>query len=106
MPVGSGNGHKGGPPPQLGRILDQLRAGNVVVVSRLNRLARSTRDSLETAEKPNEAQAGLTRANSSQPFRRGRMLSTTLTALMASSLNSSCHAGRDKSSDRTPIGRA
>ena len=46
-------------PPQLARMLDQLRASDVVVVSRLDRLARSTRDLLEIAEKLNEAEAGL-----------------------------------------------
>jgi DNA invertase Pin-like site-specific DNA recombinase len=30
--------------PQLDRMLDQLRAGDVVIVSRLDRLARSTRE--------------------------------------------------------------
>src|SRR4051812_716351 len=45
--------------PQLARMLDQLRAGDVVVVSRLDRLARSTRDLLEIAEQLNEAGAGL-----------------------------------------------
>ena len=40
--------------PQLARMLDQLRAGDVVVVSRLDRLARSTRDLLEIAEQLNE----------------------------------------------------
>ena len=45
--------------PQLVRMLDQLRAGDVVVVSRLDRLARSTRDLLEIAEQLNETQAGL-----------------------------------------------
>ena len=45
--------------PQLVRMLDQLRAGDVVVVSRLDRLARSTRDLLEIAEQLNEAEAGL-----------------------------------------------
>jgi DNA invertase Pin-like site-specific DNA recombinase len=45
--------------PQLVRMLDQLRTGDVVVVSRLDRLARSTRDLLEIAEQLNEAQAGL-----------------------------------------------
>ena len=45
--------------PQLARMLDQLRAGDVVVVSRLDRLARSTRDLLEIAEQLNEAEAGL-----------------------------------------------
>lgn len=45
--------------PQLVRMLDQLRAGDVVVVTRLDRLARSTRDLLEIAEQLNEAEAGL-----------------------------------------------
>lgn len=45
--------------PQLARMLDQLRAGDVVVVSRLDRLARSTRDLLEIAEQLNETEAGL-----------------------------------------------
>jgi DNA invertase Pin-like site-specific DNA recombinase len=45
--------------PQLVRMLDQLRAGDVVVVSRLDRLARSTRDLLELAEQLNKAEAGL-----------------------------------------------
>ena len=40
-------------------MFDQLRAGDVVVVSRLDRLARSTRDLLEIAEQLNEAGAGL-----------------------------------------------
>ena len=33
--------------PELRRMLDQLRAGDVVIVSRLDRLARSTRHLLE-----------------------------------------------------------
>ena len=45
--------------PELARMLDQLRAGDVVVVSRLDRLARSTRDLLEIAEQLKEAEAGL-----------------------------------------------
>src|SRR4051794_36218893 len=36
--------------PALTRMLDQLREGDVVVVARLDRLARSTRDLLENAE--------------------------------------------------------
>ena len=39
-------------------MLDQLRADDVVVVSRLDRLARSTRDLLDIAEQLNEAEAG------------------------------------------------
>jgi DNA invertase Pin-like site-specific DNA recombinase len=45
--------------PELNRMLDQLRAGDVVVVSRLDRLARSTRDLLEIAERLKEVDAGL-----------------------------------------------
>jgi DNA invertase Pin-like site-specific DNA recombinase len=45
--------------PELARMLDQLRSGDVVVVSRLDRLARSTRDLLEIAEQLKEAEAGL-----------------------------------------------
>ena len=45
--------------PELNRLLDQLRAGDVVVVSRLDRLARSTRDLLEIAEQLKGAEAGL-----------------------------------------------
>jgi DNA invertase Pin-like site-specific DNA recombinase len=44
---------------ELARMLDQLRAGDVVVVSRLDRLARSTRDLLEIAEQLKEAEADL-----------------------------------------------
>ena len=45
--------------PQLARMLDNLRDGDVVVVARLDRLARSTRDLLEIAEVLNEHGAGL-----------------------------------------------
>jgi len=45
--------------PELTRMLDQLRAGDVVVVSRLDRLARSTRDLLNIAEELKELEAGL-----------------------------------------------
>jgi DNA invertase Pin-like site-specific DNA recombinase len=45
--------------PGLAGMLDQLRAGDVVIVSRLDRLARSTRDLLEIAEQLKEAEAGL-----------------------------------------------
>src|SRR4051794_26232628 len=40
-------------------MLDQLRDGDVVVVARLDRLARSTRDLLEIAEQLKDAGAGL-----------------------------------------------
>ena len=45
--------------PELARLLDHLRAGDVVTVTRLDRLARSTRDLLDIAERIKEAGAGL-----------------------------------------------
>ena len=45
--------------PELARMVDQLRDDDVVVVTRRDRLARSTKDLLDIAEKLNEAGAGL-----------------------------------------------
>jgi DNA invertase Pin-like site-specific DNA recombinase len=45
--------------PELNRMLDQLRSGDVVVVSRLDRLARSTCDLLEIAGQLKGVGAGL-----------------------------------------------
>jgi DNA invertase Pin-like site-specific DNA recombinase len=45
--------------PELNRMLDQLRSGDVVVISRLDRLARSTCDLLEIAGQLKEVGAGL-----------------------------------------------
>jgi DNA invertase Pin-like site-specific DNA recombinase len=45
--------------PQLTRLLDQMRDQDTVVVCRLDRLARSTRDLLEIAELLRDAGAGL-----------------------------------------------
>lgn len=45
--------------PELARLLDHLRPGDVVTVTRLDRLARSTRDLLEIAERIQAAGAGL-----------------------------------------------
>lgn len=45
--------------PELARLLDHLRAGDVVTVTRLDRLARSTRDLLDIAERIQAAGAGL-----------------------------------------------
>ncbi len=45
--------------PELARLLDQLRDDDVVVITRLDRLARSTRDLLDMAEQIKEAKAGL-----------------------------------------------
>src|SRR6516165_3647438 len=43
---------------QLRRLLDQLDAGDVLMVTRLDRLARSTRDLLNTLAAITEKQAG------------------------------------------------
>ena len=45
--------------PELGRMLDHLRETDVVMVTRLDRLARSTKNLLDIAEQLNERQAGL-----------------------------------------------
>ena len=45
--------------PELARMLEQLREGDVVVVARLDRLARSTRDLLDIAEQLKDNGAGL-----------------------------------------------
>ena len=45
--------------PELARMLDALRDGDVVVVTRLDRLARSTKDLLDIAEQLNGIGAGL-----------------------------------------------
>src|SRR4029078_11189560 len=44
--------------PELHRLLDQLRTGDVLVVSRLDRLSRSLRDLLMIMERIKEAEAG------------------------------------------------
>ncbi len=45
--------------PELAKMLDHLRAGDVVVITRLDRLARSTRDLLDIAERLDATEAGL-----------------------------------------------
>ena len=45
--------------PELGRLLEHLRVSEVVTVTRLDRLARSTRDLLDIAERIKDAGAGL-----------------------------------------------
>ena len=45
--------------PELAKMLDHLQPGNVVTVTRLDRLARSTRDLLDIAERIGHAEAGL-----------------------------------------------
>lgn len=45
--------------PELAKMIEQLREGDTIVVARLDRLARSTKDLLDIAEKLKEAGAGL-----------------------------------------------
>lgn len=45
--------------PELARMIEPLRDDDTVVVTRLDRLARSTRNLLDIAEKLKEAGAGL-----------------------------------------------
>src|SRR5690606_17426801 len=45
--------------PELVKMLDNLRAGDVVTITRLDRLARSTRDLLDIAERLDATEAGL-----------------------------------------------
>lgn len=45
--------------PELARMLEQLRESDIVTVTKLDRLARSTRDLLEIADAINDAGAGL-----------------------------------------------
>ena len=45
--------------PQLAKMIEQLRDEDTVVVTRLDRLARSTRDLLDIAERLKEVGSGL-----------------------------------------------
>ena len=45
--------------PELARLMEHLRAGDVLVVTRLDRLARSTRDLLDIAQQLTDIDAGL-----------------------------------------------
>jgi DNA invertase Pin-like site-specific DNA recombinase len=45
--------------PELIRLLDQLRTGDILIVSRLDRLSRSLRDLLMIIERIKEAEAGI-----------------------------------------------
>jgi len=69
---------------QLERMLDHLRPGDTVLVTRLDRLARSTRDLLEIAERLRELGAGLRSlaepwADTSSPA--GRMILTVMAGI-------------------------
>nr|WP_181374931.1 recombinase family protein [Polaromonas sp. E19S]AWD72035.1 serine recombinase [Polaromonas sp. E19S] len=70
--------------PELARMLDHLRAGDVVTVTRLDRLARSTRDLLDIAERIQGTGAGLRSlaepwANTTTPA--GRMVMTVFAGI-------------------------
>ena len=58
--------------PELARMLDHLRAGDVVTITRLDRLARSTGDLLNIAERIKEAGAACVRWPSRGPTPRRR----------------------------------
>lgn len=69
---------------QLRRVLDQLDAGDVLMVTRLDRLTRSTRDLLNTVEAISGKQAGFrslsdTWADTTTPH--GRLMLTVLGGL-------------------------
>ena len=70
--------------PELARLLNQVREGDVLVVTRLDRLARSTRDLLDVAEQLRGADAGL-RGWSCPPRARpgcaGRMVLTVFAGI-------------------------
>jgi len=70
--------------PELTRLLDHLRGGDVVVVHRLDRLARSARDLLDIAELIRETDAGL--RSLSEPWadttsQAGRMVLTVFAGI-------------------------
>ena len=70
--------------PELARMLDHLRAGDVVTITRLDRLARSTGDLLAIAERIKEAGAGLRSlaepwADTSSPA--GKMILTVMAGI-------------------------
>jgi DNA invertase Pin-like site-specific DNA recombinase len=58
---------------QLGRLLDQLDAGDVLMVTRLDRLARSTRDLLNTLAVITDKKAVSAHSATHGPIRRRRM---------------------------------
>lgn len=87
--------------PELQRMLDHIRAGDVVIVTRLDRLARSTTDLLHIGERIAEAGAGLKSlaepwADTTTPA--GRMILTIFAAL--------ADFERSLINDRTSSGRA
>lgn len=97
---------------ELGRMLDQLREGDTVVVWKLDRLARSTRDLLEIADIIAKTNAGLRSlaepwADTTSPA--GRMIMTVFGGIAAFELDlirSRTSAGRIAAKQRgTRFGR-
>ncbi len=87
--------------PELGRLLDHLRPGDVLTVTRLDRLARSTTDLLHIAEQLKEKDAGLRSlaepwADTTSPA--GRMVLTIFAGI--------ADFERSLISERTSAGRA
>lgn len=87
--------------PELGRLLDHLRTGDVVTVTRLDRLARSTSDLLHIAERINDSGAGLRSlaepwADTTSPA--GRMVLTIFAGI--------ADFERSLIGERTSVGRA
>ncbi len=75
---------------QLRRVLDQLAAGDVLMVTRLDRLARSTRDLLNTLAAVTEKKAGfrsLGDAWADTTTAHGRLMLTVLGALRSLNAN-------------------
>jgi DNA invertase Pin-like site-specific DNA recombinase len=84
----------------LGRLLEQLRAGDTVIVWRLDRLARSTRDLLELVERIH--QAGATFQSLAEPWADttsavGKFIMTVFAGL--------AEFERDLIRERTRVGR-
>ena len=70
--------------PELSRLMEHLRAEDVLVVTRLDRLARSTRDLLDIAQQLTDVEAGLRSlaepwADSTSPA--GRMVLTVFAGI-------------------------
>ncbi len=72
--------------PKLEKLLDQLRKGDVLVVTRLDRLARSTSELLRIAERITEKNAGLQSLD--EPWgNRGRTPGGTASGGLAAAAN-------------------
>ena len=84
--------------PQLRRILDHLDAGDVLLVTRLDRLARSTRDLLNTLAAITERKAGFRSLGDTWADTRttphGRLMLTVLGGLAESSAKADLRAHR------------